>query len=308
MADQYSITICPAEKRAEAIRLLHEGLAPDQQTGLVQALEVIQEAGLPDFPGLLIASRDENSLDEKIEAAAWIQPTPGKTAVLWPPSPQSPASPALMQAIAGHLDQQDVPLAQILVSPDTPVDPDLFAVGQFHKLADLAYLLADSSYLPPQVPGTDLQFVPQANDQLERLGKLLIQTYQDSLDCPVLNGVRNESDVLQGYAAQGNATSGHWYFVCDQQRHDIGTLILTEHGNGEQWELVYMGLIPAARGQGFGRQIVQHALWQANQGGAQRLVLAVDQANPYALDMYHQAGFISWDRRTVYARLQPQPD
>ena len=68
-------------------------------------------------------------------------------------------------------------------------------------------------------------------------------------------------------------------------------------------ELVYMGIVPAARGQGFGWQILQFALWQAELGKAERLVLAVDEDNEHALRTYRRAGLVVWDRRTVYARL-----
>ena len=83
-------------------------------------------------------------------------------------------------------------------------------------------------------------------------------------------------------------------------------MILTEHPDGETWELVYMGVVPAARGSGFGRQIVNFAFAQTAAGGAGRLVLAVDRANAPALAMYRAARFVGWDRRTVYARLNRQ--
>jgi ribosomal protein S18 acetylase RimI-like enzyme len=83
----------------------------------------------------------------------------------------------------------------------------------------------------------------------------------------------------------------------------VGVLLLTTHSQGETWELVYMGVTPAERGRGFGGQIVRHALSQAASGGAQRLVLAVDQDNLPGLAMYRAAGFTIWDRRCVYARV-----
>ena len=67
-----------------------------------------------------------------------------------------------------------------------------------------------------------------------------------------------------------------------------------------------MGVIPDARGNGFGSQIVRFAIARAAEAGAERLVLAVDQKNTPALAMYRDAGFTHWDRRTVYARLKPQ--
>ena len=78
---------------------------------------------------------------------------------------------------------------------------------------------------------------------------------------------------------------------------------MADHRPAPHWELVYMGLVPSARGYGYGEQITRKAMWQARQGGAEKLVLAVDLANSPALAMYARAGFISWDRRQVFARL-----
>ena len=64
---------------------------------------------------------------------------------------------------------------------------------------------------------------------------------------------------------------------------------------------MYMGLIPAARGQGHGRRIVRHALATATEVGGQQLVLAVDGANRPAIATYDHAGFTEWDCRTVLA-------
>jgi len=301
MADEYSISCCKPDQRAEALRLLYAGLTKDQQQGLIHALNALDKQDASAHAGLLVATLSGN-----LKAVAWVQILPGRAAAVWPPSPGEPASPPLMQAVSRYLAEHDIPLAQFLINPEAPVDQKLLEAGQFRKLADLAYLVADGNFFPPQAPTSDLEFVPSAIDNPLRFGNLLTRTYQGSLDCPALNGVRDEADTLEGYASQGTDASIHWFFI-QNKGEDVGALILAEHDGGERWELVYMGIVPEARGQGFGWQIVQFALWQAGSSGAQQLVLAVDETNRYALAMYRRAGFIGWDRRTVYARLQPPP-
>jgi ribosomal protein S18 acetylase RimI-like enzyme len=66
---------------------------------------------------------------------------------------------------------------------------------------------------------------------------------------------------------------------------------------------MYMGLVPEARGRGWGRQITQHAQWSASRAGVERIVLAVDRVNEPALRMYRSTGFEMWDRRCVYVRF-----
>jgi len=297
--ETYAISCCDPAAQADALRLLHEGLPEDQQTPLVQALDSVRGEGYtPAFSGLMVATDDA----QRLQGAVWTQLTPGRTAVVWPPASANPAAEALMRATALFLNQQGVVLAQILASPDAPLGPELLAAGEFHRLADLAYLTVEAPYFPAEQPRSELQFQSHAGEHPARLGALLERTYESSLDCPALNGVRSAADVLEGYAAQGGFAADRWFFVGNDHQ-DMGLLILTEHSSNQSWELVYMGVVPEARGRGFGWQIVQFALWQARCAGAQRVVLAVDQTNQPALSMYGRAGFIVWDRRTVYARL-----
>jgi ribosomal protein S18 acetylase RimI-like enzyme len=111
------------------------------------------------------------------------------------------------------------------------------------------------------------------------------------------------TDVLDGYRAQGRHSPSDWYFV-RKDGDDVGALILADHPDYGNFEVVYMGVVPEARGRGFGEQMMRFALQAAAQHGAKRLVLAVDADNAPALASYRRAGFSQWDRRIVYARLQ----
>jgi GNAT superfamily N-acetyltransferase len=87
---------------------------------------------------------------------------------------------------------------------------------------------------------------------------------------------------------------------------DVGCLILADHPRYENMELVYMGVVPEGRGQGWGIEVVRHAQRLARRAGRQRLVLAVDASNQPAIRMYASAGFQAWDQRRVYYRLHPK--
>jgi len=294
MSDRFQITPCPVDRRPDALRLLHEGLDEDQQTTLVYALHEMANRPENAFEGLLVA--------DDLAGVVWVQLAPGSTAVIWRPATSSPAAVALLEAAADFLDLQEIALAQALANPESPSESDLLSAGGFQKLACLTYLTLDKDFFPSSQPASELLFQPHASDDPDRLGKLLLRTYEGTLDCPELNGVRQPADVLEGYAAQGTFSAERWFFVrLDDQ--DVGTLILTEHAGSENWELVYMGVTPSERGKGLGWQIMQFALWQAARGGAQRLVLAVDEANEHALAVYRRAGFVVWDRKTVFMRL-----
>ena len=297
MSNRFRIAPCPAAQRPDALRLLHESLSSEQRTLLVHTLNATKGEAEEAFEGLLIAEDTQG-----LQGAVWVQLAPGNTAVVWPPSSSNPAAAALMEAAADFLDTREIALTQVLADAESPSEAEVLECGGFKKLACLAYLTLDKEFFPSSQPASELQFLSHASEDSARLGKLLLSTYEGTQDCPELNGARQSEDVLAGYAAQGSFSPDRWFFVrIDEQ--DVGTLILTEHAESENWELVYMGVTPAGRGRGFGWQIVQFALWQAACGGAQRLVLAVDEANEHALAVYRRAGFVVWDRKTVFVRL-----
>ena len=300
MSGKFTIARCPVAQRADALRILHAGLPIDQQSGLVHALQAAGDQNDVAFDGLLVAQTPD-----ELVGVAWAQLTAGRTAVVWLPAASSPAAKGLMEALAAYLDENDVALAQFLLSAEDKVAPELLVAADIQPLAKLAYLTIDSRLFPTDFSNDQLAFHAHASAESARLGALLLRTYVGSHDCPQLDGVRSAVDVVEGYREQGTFAPERWFFVQREER-DIGTLILTTYADTGNWELVYMGLVPEARGFGWGRQILEFAMWQARLGGAERLVLAVDESNHFALEMYQRAGFVAWDYRTVYARLRPR--
>ena len=67
-------------------------------------------------------------------------------------------------------------------------------------------------------------------------------------------------------------------------------------------ELVYMGLLPEARGQGLGSRMLGEAMRIAEEAQARRFILAVDEANSPALAAYQHAGLRLVVRETVWVK------
>jgi mycothiol synthase len=147
-----------------------------------------------------------------------------------------------------------------------------------------------------------LELEPFAESQQQRLGALVERTYEGTLDCPRLNGQRKTSDVLAGYRAAGKYEPERWFLLRHGGR-DVGCLLLTLHPAHQQWELVYIGLIPEVRGRRWGIEAVRRGQFLAGRAGATCLLLAVDAANEPATAMYASAGFTAWDRRSVLVRF-----
>jgi len=251
--------------------------------------------------GLLVARRGG-----RLVGSIWTQLQPGRSAFLSLPrfSGDEPGvtAAALLLAVLEILAGRQTRLVQALLVSDFGEDFDLLVAAGFEHYADLLYMVSAERTFPAHQPATELEFASYADNQQDRLARILERTYVGSLDCPRLNGVREMADVITGYRATGTFDPARWFFV-RQGGCDVGCLLLAEHRAQKQWEVAYVGLVPEARGRGWGIATIRHAQWLARRAGMDRLLLAVDSANRPAIATYAVAGFSAWDRRTVMLRI-----
>jgi hypothetical protein len=193
-------------------------------------------------------------------------------------------------------------MIQALLATDAGLAADRVRMANFEHVADLLYLVSPASAFPTAAPDEGLQydaFTPAAES---RFADIVERTYRDTRDCPRLNNVRPTGEVLEGYRAVGDFDPANWLIAKDRGT-PVGCLIVASHTKERIWELVYMGIVPEARGHGFGLALARQAQWMARRAGVERLVLAVDAANEPALRGYAAAGFVAWDRRSVFLKL-----
>ncbi len=270
------------------------------------ALEEIERTG-KEHQILLAAWRGKS-----LVAAIWLQIQPGSVGSLWPPGllAGEPAATALtlIDLAAAKAETTGVQLLQSLLETDSGPEAAWLKQCGFHRATDLLYLVSPRNKFPTAAPTNELIFEPlveidRSNSHFGRLAEIVERTYDGTLDCPAVQGVRSINDVLASYRAVGVFDPERWFMVrktCSED--DIGCLLLTDHSAQNHWELVYMGIVPEARGRGFGLEIVRHAQWLCGNSRAERLVLAVDAANTPAISAYAAAGFETWDRRSVFLR------
>ncbi len=188
---------------------------------------------------------------------------------------------------------------------------------------------------------TELQFHRVSREQaadFSAFTQLVEATYAGTLDCPKLAEYRTTGDTLRGYQAASSFAPDLWFEVRDTRNsvnEPIGCMILAKHGqsptvdepaafkgsaaegsqrdqqdqaaseqasDGLVVEIVYMGLVPAARGNGFGKMLVDHAAKAALTLGGSRLILGVDRSNQPARDIYRQRGMSVVLSETVWVR------
>jgi RimJ/RimL family protein N-acetyltransferase len=212
------------------------------------------------------------------------------------------AARTLLETIVADLTQEGVRLAQALLETDHGPEAELLSACGFPQVSKLLYLVSVDGSFPFSRPNDGLEFSEDRADQPQRMARLVERTYRGSLDCPAVDGVRQIEDVLEGYRASGVFDPTRW-IIARHRDQDIGCLLLTDHPRDNQWELLYMGVVPEARGHGFGVAMARYAQWLAREAGRNRLVLAVDAANLPAIAAYAAAGFVAWDHRSVYLRI-----
>ncbi len=301
------LEIVPASHaaRSEAFQWVFCDLDQADRTQFVARLPGGRAGGPVSCDGLFKARQGA-----EVVGAVWAQAMPGGVAIIWPPgvaTDQPPATRlALIAAAVDFIEQQHVTMVLVLIDPTDEVQTDPLKLAGFSHLADLLYLMSLDADFPTSIPSSQMRFRPIAEMPIteisdEYLQQLIEQTYTGTQDCPQLCGTRNLDDVLEGYRATGEYDPRRWWIVSEGDQ-DVGCLLMADHPEAEQWELVYMGLVPAARGGGRGLQVVQYAQWQARLAGSPRLVLAVDAENAPALAMYAAAGFYSWEKKRVFWR------
>ncbi|MCU0959385.1 MAG: GNAT family N-acetyltransferase [Pirellulaceae bacterium] len=289
-------TLEPVElaDREAALRLL--GIDASRTQGMVAAAE----RGELDMSGLWHARRDD-----RLVGAAWGQRASGRTAFCWTPclcdgEPSRTAS-RLQAAVDAYLDSQHVDLIQAAISAQADQDSQRLVAAGYRYLATLLYLACNRDQFPQQTPKTEAELVSVDAHARDRWEQLVARTYADTLDCEQLGSLRCMSDVIEGYRATGVYRAA-WWLILRYQQADVGCLLLADHPEYQQAELMYVGLVPEVRGRGWGAQVTRYAQWLVAHARRERIVLAVDMRNWPARNMYAQTGFFAWDQRCVYVR------
>lgn len=236
--------------------------------------------------------------------AILIRPLAGRSAYVWPPriaNEQEALADALLDAADDWCWRESIVLAQALPDRSASLDLDRLSRHGYSRAADLEYLCCAARDFPAGPPDDNLEFVPYGQCEPTRFAAVVEATYQGSLDCPEVDGLREIEEVLASYRATSGFDDSRWYLV----RHgdlDAGCLILGDDARANHFELIYMGVAPEARGQGLGMRIVRRAQALARAAGRARLVLSVDAANQPARAIYAAAGFFCWNSRPVFLK------
>lgn len=273
-------------------------------------------AGVSALKGYLTESMPSNyrlwwacEQDQPVAAALAVQ-SPGRTAVILHSTtdtgliPIEPLSDVLA-AVADEILDTDTRLVQALLTAGSQSDVRAFTAAGFRRLAELIYMrqCLRGRVIKPPGDAPPLRFEPYTEATHDLFASTIQASYEDSLDCPVLEGLRDIEDVLAGHKAAGVFRPDLWTVALCQGR-GAGVALVNQNASQNVAEIVYMGVAKPFRGKSVGRAVLAHAARLASADRFGAMSLAVDAGNHYARKLYENAGFVEASRRLAYIRTQ----
>ena len=291
------------EEWAEAFRLLFRHLADeDRARRVADALALIERGELnPDGVFVLRAAGE-------LAGVLTCLPLPGALALVWPPQcradiEQKVNEDRLLQHALRWLHGQGIKLTQTLFAPDDVIGAEALERNGFVHLTHL-WFLRHSLDVPTHCLATParLEFVTSADDRT-RFAETMVRSYELTLDCPEINDVRSAEEILAGHRSQGVHDPGRWWLATHAGR-PVGVLLATLMPETGEWDVEYVGIVPAERRRGFGRELMLKVLFEARAANAPSVTLSVDGRNDPAWNLYRALGFEAFDRREVYLAIR----
>jgi mycothiol synthase len=322
-----------AARRDATLSVLLTGQAHGA-TGQVQQFLTFAESQNVSLAGLWGAYRG----DEPVAAALLID-GPGRTAMIFvaPISRRSPsgAMAALLKRLCDSIDPKRTRLLQALLDPGQQRERDALVEAGFNELASLHYLEhaithavmhrastsigagagssassgsssgAGASIIESSLeldPAWGLKAVRWSERDKPLFARAIQASYEATLDCPGLLGLRQMDDIIAGHMGSGQHIAELWLTLFHSDE-PAAVMLLNTVPSRQAMELVYLGISKPWRGRGLGGRLVRHALEQARRHDAKSMLLAVDEINTPAMALYRKHGFVATGRKLAMIRV-----
>jgi mycothiol synthase len=277
--------------RREALSILLTGRAAGGEAQVDQFLAFADEQSL--HLGDLWAAW----VGDRPRATVLLVASPGRTAMLFCAPVASRSEVALQgQVIERACAAQDRTRARIiqsLLDPPQTLERRALERAGFEALATLIYMQRSPQTSATPTPldlGAGLEVRRWRDELRPQFARAVLASYEGTLDCPGLLGMRPIDDVIDGHRGTGQFDPALW-FTWWSGDEPAGVMLLSRVRQRGAVELVYLGLSPAWRGRGLARRMMHLGLELAGEAGAAAMVLAVDERNVPALTLYRGLGF-----------------
>lgn len=303
MCRSFTVETARPEELTPALRMIFQHARVEDQDALVaNALELVRQQAL-DPAGVLVIRGKEGLLGTVVCTMV-----AGAGSLIWPPqalvhTQQRALEDLLVRRATDWLRQRGAKLTQaLLASHEEYLSAPLLRNG-FQQITSLWYL---RHFLHPRTSPMHaperLAYQTYAECDAELFHHTLLLTYEDTRDCPEVNGVRTIDEIIAGHQSQGVHDPQRWWLARDAGS-PAGVLLLAQMPDWEGWELCYLGVVPQARGRGFGRELTLKALRAAQEARTQQLTVSVDVRNQPAWNLYRSLGFEPHEQRAVFLAI-----
>jgi ribosomal protein S18 acetylase RimI-like enzyme len=210
-------------------------------------------------------------------------------------------------AMLGREHAGRVVLAQSLPDPAEQWSVGALTDAGFESVGTLLYMRRQpragdrkkSPVAPPLPAGLTLTRVCDIPE--DRRNYLLMAamdaSYEDTMDCPRLCGLRVTRDILTSHQTTGAYDPTLWWLVM-QGPTPLACLFLSLCPEQRTTELVYLGLAKPLRGKGLARGLMQFGIAHVTaMQPSWPVACAVDEANAPAVKLYDALGFRAFARR-----------
>jgi mycothiol synthase len=234
--------------------------------------------------------------------------SPGRTSGVYIPA--TIAKPQTGKLIVELLNEaslrartRNIQFLQAIVPIDSDAETGVLQAAGFSKLAKLIYLESDLARpLRVEKPPPPLSWLGYSQTTHPLFANTIAQTYEGSLDCASLNGLRRIEDILASHRATGVFSPRFW-FLGTLDSEPVGVILLSSIPEQSSYEVVYMGVGPRWRGQGYASALLSHGVRVARDEAALSLTLAVDAKNNPARKLYARFGFREVSRRCAWIKM-----
>ena len=206
-----------------------------------------------------------------------------------------------------------VHVAQALPDPSEAWARDAFGGAGFLEVGLLSYLrrpFRSQAGITPPLTNTHCTLLNVAeipeSQRREVLAAALEASYEETLDCPKLCGLRPTADIMDSHLATGEFLPELWWVVLVQGR-PVGCVLFSPIAGQRSVELVYLGIGTELRGKGLSKALLSAGIESVRahpllRNGFEEFTCAVDVNNGPAIRLYQQAGFSGFADRVALVK------
>ncbi|MDR1485812.1 MAG: GNAT family N-acetyltransferase [Planctomycetaceae bacterium] len=303
---------------SELIKFTFGHLSEDEFSARRQLITNLIDGGLIETNGFFVGIEGDVVVGVLIS-----QLRPDGLVMIWHPAiSDNHTIQPFFTPLDNYAKSHNAPAIILMADRDQIVDEKIFFENGFTYISDMLMLVSNLSENINQLAdelltdknNSKLQFIPVSEtnkknekNYQERLINLTRKTYVNTKDFPKLLMLSSAGSVLEEYQRNIFFRLELWFFVQkihepNQDKKDVGVLLLSD-SPPEHIELTYMGLVEEERGKGYAQEIIKFTKKTAAACGRKLITTAVDEQNTTALKSYIKHGFITWDRKKIYAKI-----